>query len=143
MSKRSWIACAAAMWMREAIERNPETRFVLLHCSYPWIADASALVRFFPNVYPDLSFLPLISTSACRHMLHDLIEGGTSDKVGWGCDTWTPEESYASLLAFRYVLVNVLAEKVEDGYFSVEDARIVIDHILRQNPSGLYRLSAL
>ena len=131
-----------AMWMREVIEQNPQTRFVLLHCSYPWVDDTTALLRYYPNVYPDLSMLPLYSTSSCQRILHELIEGGTADKVCWGCDTWTPEESYGSLLAFRHVLVKVLAEKVDDGYFSVDDARAVADNITYQNPLKLYRLSA-
>ncbi len=30
-----------ALCLLEAIQKNPETQFVLLHCSYPWIQDAS------------------------------------------------------------------------------------------------------
>jgi hypothetical protein len=28
-----------------------------------------------------------------------LIEAGAAERVCWGCDTWTPEESYGSRLA--------------------------------------------
>lgn len=129
-----------AMWLREAIEKNPATKFVLLHCSYPWTQDVSALLRYYPNVYPDLSFLPLLSTVACQHTLHDMIEGGTSEKVCWGCDTWTPEESYGLLLAFRHSVVRTMTEKVEAGYLSLEDARTVMDNIAYHNAKVLYKL---
>jgi predicted TIM-barrel fold metal-dependent hydrolase len=56
--------------LREAIQKFPETRFVLLHCSYPWIEDISLLVSNHPNVYPDLSWVPLLSTQAATTLLH-------------------------------------------------------------------------
>ena len=129
-----------AMWLREAIEKNPATKFVLLHCSYPWTQDISALLRYYPNVYPDLSFLPLLSTVACQHTLHDMIEGGTREKVCWGCDTWTPEESYGSLLAFRHSMVRTMTEKVGVSYLSLEDAKMVMDNITYHNAKSLYKL---
>jgi uncharacterized protein len=96
-----------AIAMNEMIRRNPRTKFVLFHCSYPWTSDIGALLHAYPNVYPDLCWLPLLSPSAAQRMLHELIEIGTSDKVCWGCDTWTSEESFGALLAFRSVLANV------------------------------------
>jgi predicted TIM-barrel fold metal-dependent hydrolase len=131
-----------AAWLQDAIQKNPATRFVLLHCGYPWIQDIPALVSRYPNVFPDLSMLPLFSTQACRAMLHELIEGATADRLSWGCDTWTPEESFGSLLAFRHVLASVLAEKVVEGYFSLEDARLVIDYALFQNAARFYHLDS-
>ena len=75
-------------------------------------------------------------------MLHDLIEAGAAHKVGWGCDTWTPEESYGSLLAFRQILTTVLAEKVESGYLSLASAREVAGQILSGNAREIYALPA-
>jgi uncharacterized protein len=126
--------------LQEVIRKSPATRFVLLHCSYPWIQDTSMLVDKYPNVCADLSFLPLISTRAGIMMLHELIERGTTGRVFWGCDTWTPEESYGSLLAFCHVLASALAEKVLEGYFSSQEARLVIDQILFDNPKNFYKL---
>jgi predicted TIM-barrel fold metal-dependent hydrolase len=131
-----------ALQLDEAIQKNPETRFVLLHCSYPWIQDMGMLVIRYPNIYPDLSMLPLFSSQACKAILHELIEAGAAGKLAWGCDTWTPEESFGSLMAFRHALCTVLAEKVTDGYFSLEDARLVIDGILFNNASNIYRLDS-
>jgi hypothetical protein len=126
--------------LQRAIERFPHTRFVLLHCSYPWIQDISMLVDKFPNVSPDLSMLPIISTRASIAMLHDLIERSTSDRISWGCDTWTSEESYAALLAFRHVLATALAEKISEGYLSRDDALLLIERILFDNPDNFYKL---
>jgi len=130
-----------ALQLKEAIQKFPETRFVLLHCSYPWIEDISLLVTSYPNVYPDLSWVPLISTQATRTLLHELIERSTIDRVCWGCDTWTPEESYGSLLAFCHVLASTLTNKRIDGYLSDQEAYQFINHILSINPNQLYKLA--
>ena len=127
-----------ALQLQETLSKFPETRFVLLHCSYPWIEDMSYLITKYPNVYPDLSWVPLLSTQAAITLLHDLIERSTLDRICWGCDTWTPEESYGSLLALCFVLASVLTKKIADGYFQLQDAFCILDHILFDNPHRLY-----
>jgi predicted TIM-barrel fold metal-dependent hydrolase len=129
-----------ALWLQEAIEKNPSTRFVLLHCSYPWVQDVVPLVTRYANVYPDLSMLPLFSTQASKSVLHELLEATTAEKVAWGCDTWTPEESYGSLLAFRQIATSVLQEKISAGYFSIQDACQILDNIMFKNAAQLYQL---
>ena len=131
-----------AAYLQPAIRKFPDTRFVLLHCSYPWIQDISMLVDKYPNVFPDLSMLPLISTQSGTTMLHELIERATLDRIFWGCDTWTAEESFGALLAFRHVLASTLAEKIITGYFTREDALLIIDAILLKNPQRFYKLAS-
>ena len=99
------------------------------------------MVRLYPNVYADLCWLPLSSTRAAKFLLHELIENASSEKLMWGCDTWTAEESYGALLAFRFVLSSVLAEKVSDGYLTTHDAYEIIDKILYRNAADLFHLS--
>jgi len=74
------------------------------------------LVDKYPNVFADLSWLPLITSQSATGMLHGLIERATLDRIFWGCDTWTAEESFGALLAFRHVLAATLAEKVIAGF---------------------------
>jgi len=129
-----------AMAMEEVIKKNPATQFVLFHGGYPWLDDTCGLVHNYPNVYADLCWLPLISTSAAQRILHELIEVGTSDKICWGCDTWTFEESYGALLAGRHVLAKVLSEKINDNYIGLDDAKVIIDNIFYENAKKLYSL---
>ena len=111
-----------AINMLNIIKKHPETRFVLFHGSYPWIDDIMGLLHVLPNVYPDICWLPIISPSAAEHALHQLIEVGTADKVCWGCDTWTSEESYGARLAVNMVLENVLTKKIKTGILMSGDA---------------------
>ncbi len=124
--------------MKDTIAKHPDTRFILFHCNYPWTADINSLLHQYRNVYPDLCWLPILSTSSAQRILHDLIEVGTADKVCWGCDTWTSEESYGALLAFRHVLASVLESKVQQQYFSSGDAMRIIDNIMYNNAAALY-----
>ena len=113
---------------------------MLLHCSYPWIEDMSLLMRQHTNVYADLSWLPLGSGTASIQVLNELLEGSSLDRIFWGCDTWTAEESYGALLAACHCLGSTLAGKVMDGYFTRADALRVVDAILFENPSQFYKL---
>ena len=100
--------------------------------------DILSMVDGYPNVYPDLTWDPLLSYTASNRVLHQLIELAQIDKICWGCDTWTVEESYGSLLAFRFSLCRVLSEKISDGYLSISNAKDIIDKILFENAKNLY-----
>ncbi len=130
-----------AMQMREVIVKNPGVTFILFHGSYPWLDDICALIHRYANVYADLCWLPIISPSAAKRLLHEILEVGNADRIVWGCDTWTSEESYGSILAFRSVLARTLSEKVECGYIDAEGAREIAENIMFRNAMKLYGLS--
>lgn len=129
-----------AMQLQEVITKNPKTQFILFHGSYPWLQDVLGLIHVYKNVYADLCWLPLISTTACEDFLQQLIEVGNMDKVMWGCDTWTSIESYGAVLAIRKVLSKVFSSYVDEGYVSLRLAKEYITHILSQNARKLYNL---
>ena len=127
-----------AMQMQEVIAGNPDTKFVLFHGSYPWIQDVCGLIHNYPNVYADICWLPIISGNACETLLKELIEVGTTNRVMWGCDTWTSEESYGAMLAGKNVLAEVFSQYVDKGYLSQFDAQEYIDCILYKNAEKLF-----
>ncbi len=129
-----------ALVLREAIAENPGTRFMLFHGGYPWMDDIAAMAHFFPNVYVDLCWLPLISTGAAERFLHEMLDVTTADKLMWGCDTWTPQESYGALLAMREVTCRVLVKRIERGETDLEDAKALIGRILYRNAAKLYKV---
>jgi hypothetical protein len=127
-----------ALGLVDAIEANPETKFVLFHGSYPWTDDIAALAHNFPNVYPDLCWLPLISTSRAVAFVKEMVEIGTADKLTWGCDAHHGEESYGALLAARQVLAKAFSGLVADGWMDEEEAADYCDRVFDRNPRGLY-----
>jgi len=130
-----------ALMLRKAIARNPDTRFVLFHGSYPWMQDIAALASFFPNVYTDLCWLPILSTGAAERFLDEMLDVTTADKILWGCDTWTPQESYGALLAMREVLSRVLSSRIDRGLTDMDGAQDLTRRILSENAASLYRIN--
>ena len=126
--------------LQQVIESNSETKFVLFHGGYPWIDDTMGLLHKYKNVYPDICWLPLLSPKAAEIALHQLIEIGLSDRICWGCDTWTGEESYGAQLAFQFVLNKVLQEKINDNYLTKNDSEIILKNICYENAENLYKL---
>lgn len=129
-----------AIGMREVIKSNPDTKFVLFHAGFPWFNDILSFLHDCPNVYADICWLPLLSPTAAKETLHKLIEVGTADKVSWGCDTWTSEESYGARLAANEVIATVLHEKIEQGYLNIDDAKVIAENILYKNAKQFYKV---
>ena len=126
-----------AMQLQPLIARNTDTTFLLMHGSYPWIGDIAGLTHNYPNVWADICWLPLISSAAAYSLLHELIDVCDANRVVWGCDTWTGEESYGARLAFLDVLSRVLYERVEAGLLNEHDARHYAKAIMHDNAERL------
>ena len=129
-----------AIHLLEAIEANNSTKFVLFHGSYPYLQDIFALCHNFRNVYADLCWLPIISPAAAGRFVDEYIEVGAANTMTWGCDTWTSEESFGALLTAREVLCNVIANKIQSGYFSEADGIQFLRSVFFDNAKALYRL---
>jgi len=129
-----------AMQLQPLIARNPDTTFLLMHGSYPWISDIAGLTHVYSNVWADICWLPIISTTAAHRLLHELIDVCDANRVVWGCDTWTSEESYGAKLAFIDVLSRVLSERIEAGLLCEQDARYYAKAIMHDNAAKLLGL---
>ena len=131
------MAGSNAMQLQPLIARNPDTTFWLMHGSYPWVSDIAGLTHAYPNVWADLCWLPLISPTAAHRLMHELIDVCNADRVVWGCDTWTSEESYGARLAFLEVLSQVLYERVELGRMRESDAQRYAKAIMHDNAAKI------
>jgi len=117
-----------------------EARFVLFHGGYPFTGEMAVLAKNFPNVYLDFCWLPLISPEVARRALSEWIETVPGSKLAWGGDCQHVEECYGHVLYAKQVVSEVLAEKVESGYFSQEVASDLARMIFRENAWQLYGL---
>jgi predicted TIM-barrel fold metal-dependent hydrolase len=132
---------SSPMNLLPTIERHPRTRFVLFHGGYPWTSEVAALSHDHGNVYPDLAWLPLISTSAAARALTEWLEVcPSSARIAWGGDCWTSEESFAAALAFRHVLKEALSRLVRGGMMTASRAEVVARKLAHENAGVLYGL---
>lgn len=129
-----------AINLRGLIAQNPQTKFVLFHIGYPWMDDVFGMTHAFQNVYLDLCWLPLISTHAAARAINELLDVGCADRLFWGCDTWTSEESCGALLAMRHALISALEMRVYEGMCTVNEAAELMENMMYRNAKTLYRI---
>jgi predicted TIM-barrel fold metal-dependent hydrolase len=119
--------------------RFPEITFVLFHTGYPWHAITAGLAHNHDNVFIDMVWAPIISTSASVDALRQYIEiAQSSDLIGWGADTWTSEEAVGAALAWKFVVTKVLAEMVDTRYISIKKAETLAHKLMYKNNAKIY-----
>ncbi len=117
----------------------PSVQFDLFHMSYPYQGEAAVIAKMFPNVYIDLCWAHVISPSASRHALHEMLDTVPSNKIlGFGGDYRYPELSYAHSRIARQNIARVLADKVGEGCCSEEEALELAHRLLHDNPDALF-----
>lgn len=129
-----------ALCLTKAVKAHPATKFVLFHLSFPYIDDVISLAHNFDNVYPDICWVPLLSFHKAKDTFNSLLDTVNADKLCWGCDTWTVEESYGAVLAMAYTLSEALSQRIGEGFMTLERAKKVCDKILYENAKRIYRL---
>jgi len=119
----------------------PQAKFDIFHASYPYTPELTALAKNFPNVYVNLCWVYVISPHAARKILSEWIETLPSNKIfGFGGDYLIVEGAYAHAKMARDNVAKVLAEKVEEDYFSLSEALEFAQKIFRDNPAKVFNL---
>ena len=122
----------------------PQAKFDIFHASYPYAGELTTLAKNFPNVYADLCWMHIVSPSAARRILSEWIETLPSNKIfGFGGDYLIVEGAYAHAKMARDNIARVLAEKVEEGYFSPSEAVEFARKILRDNPLEIFNIGSV
>lgn len=119
----------------------PEAKFVLLHCGLPYQNEDLSLAKNFPNVYADFTWVYIISPTAAKQILSQMIEMVPGTKIqGFGGDYNFVEGTYAHQKLARQIAADVLQEKVREGSLNEREAMTFADRIFRDNLMELYRL---
>lgn len=129
-----------AINLRKLIQTHPNTKFDILHASYPWTSDAFALLHYFNNTYIDICWLPILSSFEAKEFIKKALEVGNAHRICWGCDVRTSEDSYGALMAMRHVLSDALTDMVVDGAMDMEYAQYVAKRILYDNAKDLFKV---
>ena len=136
------LAGSNPMLLEPVIAANPDVKFVLFHGGFPWFYEVAALAHNYQNVYIDMNWLPLVSTSAAQNALHTFFEVlPDCRRICWGGDCWTSEESFGAAMAFRMVLADVLADKMSSGLYRTSYIDFLAERILFQNCKELYSMA--
>ena len=116
-----------------------DARFDIFHGSWPYCGDLGALAKNFPNVYIDMCWMHIISPSRSRTALSDWLDEVPANKIlGFGGDYLFVEGVYGHSVIARENIAKVLASKVDDGIYSVEQAKKYASWLLRENAARLF-----
>lgn len=119
----------------------PRMRFDIFHAGYPYWAELGVMAKMFPGVHADLCWMNIISVTGARRALDEWLEIMPASKIfAFGGDYVFVEGAYSHAKFARYNVAKVLAGKVDDGYFTLDEAKRIADMILRENANEFFRL---
>ena len=110
------LAGSNPLLLEPLLQDFPQVVFDLFHGGYPWVHDVAALAHNHPNVRLNLTWLPQLSTTVAAEALKEWLEVVPQvDRITWGGDCFTPEETYGSLLAAREAIARAMADLVDEA----------------------------
>lgn len=118
-----------------------DAKFDIFHGGWPYCEELGSLAKNFPNVYVDMSWMHIISPAKARVALSEWLDEVPASKIlGFGGDYLMVEGAYGHSVIARENIAQVLAKKVEDGDYSLEQAKKYASWLLRENPKRLFNL---
>ena len=126
------------MFLVDAIEKNPNTKFILFHGGYPWIGETGAIAMKYRNVWIDSTWLPTLSYTMAKRAYQEWLESFPSNRILWGGDTVDAEGIYAATEFTRQCLAEALSEKVARGELLEEHANRIGRQVMRDNALELF-----
>ncbi|UCD44777.1 MAG: amidohydrolase family protein, partial [Candidatus Bathyarchaeota archaeon] len=116
-----------------------DAQFDIFHGGWPYSSELGALAKNFPNVYIDMCWMHVISESRARSALSEWLDEVPSNKImGFGGDYAFVEGVYGHMVMAKENIARVLASKVDDGAFGLDDAKKYASWLLRDNPMRLF-----
>jgi predicted TIM-barrel fold metal-dependent hydrolase len=121
------------------IRRFPKVRFVLLHCSLPFIDEAMVLARHFPNVYLNMTWCHIIDRLQTIDLIKRCATTLPLNKVhAFGGDYSCPHCAVGHLAIARDNLYQGLDELIGRRMLSQAQAERIVRLWLYDNPKGFY-----
>lgn len=113
---------------------------MLLHC-YPYHREAGYLAQVFPRVYFDVGLAINYSGAMSDRIVAESLELAPFSKILFSTDAWgLPELHHIGAALWRRAMTRVLSPLVNDGDWSLDDARRVAGMTGRDNAIRVYRL---
>ena len=114
--------------------RYGDARFVLMHMSYPYMAELLAVAKNFPCVYVDMCWGWAIDFRGAVEFMRRLIHAVPVNKIfAFGGDTFWPTLAVGYAAQARAGLVRALQAEIDDGYLSEAEAIHIATRVMHAN----------
>ena len=91
-------------------------KFDLLHMGFPYEHTLTALAKMFPNVYLNMSWAHIISSTACINILNEWLDSVPANKIiVFGGDHEYIDPIYGHVLLAKMHVCKALVQKIEEG----------------------------
>lgn len=104
--------------------------------------ELTVIAKNYPNVHVSGFWWYNLYPTTIREILRERLQMLPANKInGFFSDAYVVEWSYAKACLVRSQIAYVLAEMVDDGFYSMETAKELAIDLLERNPTMLYRLN--
>ena len=136
---RDELLHSQAALLTNLFRKYSKIRFHILHSSYPWMDEAVCLAKQFPNVSLDLTWVQVIVPSGAREGLSHMLDAVPVNKIhGFGGDYMVPVNIWGALEVARENIAHVLADKIQTGYMTENEAVETARKILNGNAREIF-----
>lgn len=136
------IANANPALLTDLFIEFPRVRFVLFHLGYPYTGEVTVLAKTFANVFVDFCWNHVAQPSVARRTLAEMLDTIPNNKLfGFGGDYGNAVNVYGHLALARQNLARVLADKVSEGFYTLDEAHYLARRLLRENALEFYKLT--
>jgi len=120
-----------------------EARFVFMHICYPYYEDLIAAAKQWPNAYVDMCWAWIINPVAAKDFLKKFLVTAPANKVlTFGGDYIPVEPVLGHAMVARRGIGLALAELVEEGWMTLDDAMEKAEMVMCGNARRLFDLEA-
>jgi len=127
------------IYLLDIMRKFSDVKFDIFHGGYPFHHTIPGILTQRYNAHVDLCWMPILSQSATKRLLTELIEMNCTDKTfAFGGDCENLEGTYGALLVIKDILAEVLVGFIEAKKFSFSDAVAIGNKMLYENPKKIF-----
>jgi hypothetical protein len=135
------IRNARATHLWSLLRDYPEARFDLFHGSFPYVEDMTVLGKYFENVSLNMCWMHIMGPEVARRGLAQWLDAVPVSRIfAFGGDYSVVEKVYGHLLLAQADVALVLADKVQLGRFTEDDALRIARMLFHDNLKRWYKL---
>ena len=125
------------------LELHRDVKFDLFHGNWPYMGDILFVMKNYPNVSLDLTWLYIIDPLYAQQLLERAVMTVPHSKIhAFGGDYGDlPERAIAHLKIARHVIAAALSNLVEKGWLGEEEAQSIAGQWLFDNPNRFFGLA--
>nr|MDD6336065.1 amidohydrolase family protein [bacterium] len=129
------------MHLNDLLLEHPGVHFDIFHIGWPFIGEATALVKMHHNATLDFCWAHMISPSSAVRALMEALDSVPVNKImAFGGDYVPIDLVYGHVTLAKRNLARALAAQIEMGAMSVEQALDCAHRMLYDNPKRVFKL---